>query len=90
MHPDAMIPQVEEVDMDEIDRMEKNLPFCPFCSKAPFIEEAVDGWYVSCECGARVPGRTFYEATAKWSTRPTLPAEQRELREGPRSFWPGH
>ncbi|MBL8023909.1 MAG: hypothetical protein JNK54_06470 [Elusimicrobia bacterium] len=87
MTPDEMIPQTIMGFDEEVDLMEKNLPFCPFCNKAPFYEDTVGGWYVSCHCGARVPGSDVYEATAKWSKRPALPAEQRCLREGPRAAW---
>lgn len=63
MHPDRMIPQVEDIN---IDFMEANLRKCPFCSGNPFFEETSKGWYVACECGVRMPGDTAQNAAEKW------------------------
>jgi len=79
----------EYVDQNEIDILERTLTHCPFCLGKPFFEDSVKGWFVACQCGARMPGDSAYTASAKWMTRPQLPKFSGAYREGPRAFWPG-
>ncbi len=77
----------EYVDQNEIDILERGLKSCPFCLGKPFFEtESPESWFVTCECGARIPGGDAYEAMAKWMTRPQLPVARNVLREGPRAY----
>lgn len=77
-------PQESLTDAD-ITIIERNLKPCPFCLKRPCFENSDDQWFVSCACGAQMPGEDAVEASAKWSTRPTVG----KLREGERSAWAG-
>jgi hypothetical protein len=75
----------ETLTNEDIDIIERNLNPCPFCGKRPCFEDSVEGWFVSCPCGALMPGDDPVEASAKWATSPKV----ENFREGPRAFWPG-
>lgn len=79
----------EYVDQDKIDTLEGMLPPCPFCSGKPFFEDSIDGWFVSCQCGARMPGQDAKESASKWMIRPTPNLEISRVRSVSREHWTG-
>jgi len=90
MHPDRMIPQMDDVNQDVVDEMERNLRDCPFCGRKSFFEDTAHGWYVASACGARVPGDSAYEAATRWNTRVTAPvARVRPTAPTGRAHWTG-
>lgn len=82
----------EDVNQDEIDILERNLQPCPFCLGKAFFEETMEDmvnvWFVSCDCGAHISCDNAYDVAAKWNTRPA-PVARNVLREGVRQPWPG-
>ena len=79
----------EYVNQDEIDFLEANLTYCPFCYWKPFFEEAKDGWFVACQCGARMPGDNAQDAAAKWNVRPPQGSVKSNVRAVAREYWTG-
>ena len=75
------------MDQNEIDILERNLKPCPFCLGKANFEEADDCWFVSCGCGARIPGDDAQEAAAKWMVRPPLSLVKNSVRTVARQHW---
>jgi hypothetical protein len=89
-YADTATTEDNEMDQNEIDILERNLKPCPFCQRKPFFEtESPVDWFVTCDCGARIPGDDAYTATAKWNTRP-LPVARNVVRSVPREHWTGY
>lgn len=60
---------VEDIGSAEIDAIEANLRLCPFCGSKPCFENSDEGWFVSCSCGAQMPGDGPMEAAQNWAAR---------------------
>ena len=76
---------------DEIRILERNLAECPFCLRHPFFEDSAEtnDVFVSCHCGASIRGRDWYEASASWNIRPTIPSKS-GVRSVHREIWTGY
>jgi len=77
------------MDKDEIDILERSLKPCPFCFGKAFFEEGSDGWFVACDCGARIPGDDAQGAAAKWNVRPPQGLVKNNVRAVAREYWTG-
>ena len=78
------------VNKTEVDFLEANLSHCPFCYWKPFFEEVKDGWFVACQCGARMPGDDAQEAAAKWNVRPRISTMRENVWPVSREHWTGY
>ena len=77
------------INQNEIDFLESNLAYCPFCYWKPFFEEAKDGWFVACQCGAHMPGDDAQDAAEKWNVRPRINTARENVRPVSQEIWTG-
>ena len=89
-YADTVTKEGGEMDQNEIDILERNLKPCPFCLGKAFFEECADGWYVACNCGARIPGDDAQGSAAKWCVRPPITAVRENVRSVAREHWTGY
>jgi hypothetical protein len=89
-YADTATQEGAEMDQNEIDILERVLKPCPFCAGKPFFEETVSGWFVACDCGARVPGDDAQDAAAKWCIRPPMSVAKSNVRSVAREHWTGY
>ena len=80
----------EYIDQKEVNFLEANLSHCPFCYWKPFFEESKDGWFVACQCGARMPGDDAQDAASKWNVRPRINPSGENVRSVSREHWTGY